>query len=153
MKVRLLWGMSNVSYSKDGDAAIDLKASGKWVIDLDHEKQELDQDSYLIKPNERILVKTGIEVAIPKGCWGNIKGRSGHAFHHGIHVLGGVIDENYRGEVGVILVNLSQKPFEVNKNDRVAQMIISEYKRVKIEYVNELDDTNRNKDGFGSTGK
>ena len=153
MKVRLLWGMSNVSYSKDGDAAIDLRASGKWIINLDHEKQELDQDSYLIKPNERILVKTGIEVAIPMGCWGNIKGRSGNAFHHGIHVLGGVIDETYRGEVGVILVNLSQKPFEVNKNDRVAQMIISEYKRVKIEYVNTLDNTNRNKDGFGSTGK
>lgn len=153
MKVRLLSNIDNVSYSKDGDAAIDLKASGRWVIDLDYEKKELDQNSYLMKPNERILVKTGIEVAIPKGCWGNIKGRSGHAFHNGIHVLGGVIDENYRGEVGVILVNLSQKPFEVNKNDRVAQMIISEYKKVKIEHVKELDNTNRNKDGFGSTGK
>ena len=153
MKVRILSNIDNLSYSKDGDAAIDLRASGKWVIDLDNSKQDLEQNSYSIKPNERVLVKTGIEVAIPKGCWGNIKGRSGHAFHNGIHVLGGVIDENYRGEVGVILVNLSQKPFEVNKNDRVAQMIISEYKRVKIEYVNELDNTNRNKDGFGSTGK
>ena len=153
MKVRILSNIDNLSYSKDGDAAIDLRASGKWVIDLDNSKQDLEQNSYSIKPNKRVLFKTGIEVAIPKGCWGNIKGRSGHAFHNGIHVLGGVIDENYRGEVGVILVNLSQKPFEVNKNDRVAQMIISEYKRVKIEYVNELDNTNRNKDGFGSTGK
>ncbi len=90
---------------------------------------------------------------IPEGHWGNIKDRSGNAFNHGIHVLGGVIDENYRGEIGVILINLSKKDFTINKNDRVAQMIISEYKKVNIEHVQELNETNRNKDGFGSSGK
>ena len=153
LKIKHLSNMDQISYSKEGDAALDLRASNKFVINLDYEKQELEQDFYSIKPNERILVKTGIEVAIPKGCWGNIKDRSGNAFHHGIHVLGGVIDETYRGEIGVILINLSNKDFKVNKNDRIAQMIISEYKKVNIEYVNSLDETNRNKDGFGSTGK
>lgn len=153
LKVKSLISLDNISYSRDGDCAIDLRASGKWIINLDHSKEELEQDSYEIKPNERVLIKTGLQVAIPKGCWGEIKTRSGHAFHNGIHILGGVIDENYRGEIGVILVNLSQKPFQINKNDRVAQMIISEYKKVKVEYVNDLDDTNRNLDGFGSSGK
>ena len=153
LKIKHLSNIDQINYSKEGDAAIDLRASNKFVINLDYEKQELEQDFYSIKPNERILVKTGIEVAIPKGCWGNIKDRSGNAFHHGIHVLGGVIDETYRGEIGVILINLSNKDFKVNKNDRIAQMIISEYKKVNIEYVNSLDETNRNKDGFGSTGK
>lgn len=153
LKVKSLMPLDKISYFREGDAAIDLRASGKWVINLDNEKNELEQDSYEIKPNERIAVRTGVQVAIPKGCWGEIKTRSGHAFNNGIHVLGGVIDENYRGEIGVILVNLSKKPFQINKNDRVAQMIISEYKKVKIEHVDELDETNRNLDGFGSSGK
>ncbi len=153
LKIKSLNGLNNICYSRDGDAALDLRASNKFIINLDHEKKELEQDFYIIKPNERILVKTGIEMAIPKNHWGNIKDRSGNSFHHGIHVLGGVIDENYRGEIGVILINLSNKEFQINKNDRVAQMIISEYKKVEIEYVDSLEETNRNKSGFGSTGK
>jgi len=153
LKVKSLVPLDKVHYSRDGDSAIDLRASGKFIIDLDNTKKDIEQDSYILNPNERILVKTGIEVAMPKGCWGEIKTRSGHAFNHGIHVLGGVIDENYRGEVGVILVNLGKKPLQVNKNDKVAQMIVSEYKKVKVEYVDNLDETNRNKDGFGSSGK
>ena len=153
LKVKSLSNIGKVFYSKDGDAGIDLRASNKFIINLDHDKKEITQDSCIISSGERILVKTGIEVTIPKNCWGNIKDRSGNAFSHGVHVLGGVIDENYRGEIGVILINLSKKPFQINKNDRIAQMIISEYKKVKIEYVNNLDNTIRNKDGFGSTGK
>lgn len=153
LKVKHLNDSDKINYSRDGDAALDLRASSKFVINLDEEKKEIEQDSYSIKPGERVLVKTGIEVAIPEGHWGNIKDRSGNAFNHGVHVLGGVIDENYRGEIGVILVNLSKKDFKINKNDRVAQMIISEYKRVNIEHVQELNETNRNKDGFGSSGK
>lgn len=152
LKVKSNSNIDKINYSRDGDAAVDLRASGKWIIDLDNEKKELEQDYYEIKPNERILIKTGIQVAIPEGCWGEIKTRSGHAFNNGLNVLGGVIDENYRGEIGVILVNHSNNIFKVNKNDRVAQMIISEYKKVKIEYVDELGDTNRNLGGFGSSG-
>ena len=153
LKVKHLNDSDKINYSRDGDAALDLRASSKFVINLDEEKKEIEQDSYSIKPGERILVRTGVEVAIPEGHWGNVKDRSGNAFNHGIHVLGGVIDENYRGEIGVILINLSKKDFKINKNDRVAQMIISEYKRVNVEHVQELNETNRNKDGFGSSGK
>ena len=153
LKVKHLNDLDKINYSRDGDAALDLRASSKFVINLDEEKKEIEQDSYSIKPGERILVRTGVEVAIPEGHWGNIKDRSGNAFNHGVHVLGGVIDENYRGEIGVILINLSKKDFKINKNDRVAQMIISEYKRVNVEHVQELNETNRNKDGFGSSGK
>ena len=153
LKVKHLNDLDKINYSRDGDAALDLRASSKFLINLDEEKKEIEQDSYSIKPGERILVRTGVEVAIPEGHWGNIKDRSGNAFNHGVHVLGGVIDENYRGEIGVILINLSKKDFKINKNDRVAQMIISEYKRVNVEHVQELNETNRNKDGFGSSGK
>ena len=153
LKIKNLNDMDKINYSREGDAAVDLRASGKFIIDLDFNKEEIEKDSYLINPGERILVKTGIQVEIPEGHFGNIKDRSGNAFNHGIHVLGGVIDENYRGEIGVILVNLSKKDFKINKNDRVAQMIISEYKKVNIEHVQELNETNRNKDGFGSSGK
>lgn len=153
IKVKSLSDVDKISYSRDGDAAIDLRASGKWIVDLDNEKKELEQDNYDIKPNERILIKTGLQVAIPKGCWGEIKTRSGHALNNGLNVLGGVIDENYRGEIGVILFNHGNKSFKISKNDRIAQMIISEYKRVKIEHVEELEETNRNISGFGSSGK
>ena len=153
LKIKNLNDMDKINYSREGDAAVDLRASGKFIIDLDFNKEEIEKDSYLINPGERILVKTGIQVAIPEGHFGNIKDRSGNAFNHGIHVLGGVIDEKYRGEIGVILVNLSKKDFKISKNDRIAQMIISEYKKVNIEHVDELNETNRNKDGFGSSGK
>ena len=153
LKIKLLTNLDKINYSREGDAAVDLRASGKFVINLDHNKEEIEKDFYLINPGERILVKTGIQVAMPKDHWGNIKDRSGNAFNHGVHVLGGVIDENYRGEIGVILVNLSKKEFKISKNDRIAQMIISEYKKVNLEYVDELDKTSRNQDGFGSTGK
>ena len=153
LKIKSLNNLDKINYSREGDAAIDLRASGIFVINLDTNKEEILKDSYLINPGERILVKTGIQVEIPKNHWGNIKDRSGNTFHHGVHVLGGVIDENYRGEIGVVLVNLSKKVFQINKNDRIAQMIISEYKKVNIEYVDELNSTNRNHDGFGSSGK
>src|SRR3989338_94912 len=90
-------GLDNVGYVRDGDAAIDLRASGVFVIDLDHEKREIVSDNYEIKPNERVLVKTGIRVAMPSGHYGHIKCISGLAMQHGLGSLAGVIDENYRG--------------------------------------------------------
>ncbi len=145
--------LDNVGYIREGDAAIDLRASGVFVIDLDHEKREIAANEYEIKPNERVLVKTGIKVAMPPGHYGHIKGRSGLAMQHGLGSLAGVIDENYRGEIGVVLVNHGNKPYKLTKNERVAQMIIQEYKRVKVEYVEDLDETNRSVNGFGSSGR
>src|SRR3989344_1207968 len=97
--------LDKVSYGREGDAAIDLRASGNWIINLDNERKEINSNEYELKPNERILIKTGIKVVIPKGNYGHISGRSGLAMKHGLQPLGGIIDENYREEIGVILVN------------------------------------------------
>jgi len=153
LKIKSLEDSVERIFQSEGDAGLDLRVSGNFIIDLDGEKKEVIQDFYEIKPTERILVKTGVAVAIPKGCWGEIKDRSGNALKYGLHILGGVIDETYRGEIGVILINLGSNVYRVNKNDRIAQMIISEYKSVNVEYVNELDNTTRGQGGFGSTGK
>lgn len=144
----------DIGYSRDGDAGIDLRASGIWTVKLDQiENEEINSESYFIEPGERILVKTGIKVAIPKNHYGHIKDRSGLALKNGIHVLAGVIDENYRNEIGVVLINLGSKMYKISKNEKIAQMIIKKYEKMDIEYVNELDETNRNLSGFGSSGK
>ena len=152
LKVKnLVDGLDKISYNKEGDAAIDLRASGNWIIDLDSNKRELIREYYDIMPSERILIKTGIKVAIPQGHYGHIKDRSGLAFKHGLHVLAGVIDENYRDEIGVVLVNLGKNNYKLTKNERIAQMIIKKYEKVGIAYVDELDKTIRD-GGFGSSG-
>src|SRR3989344_5084191 len=143
-------GMPEISYSRDGDAGIDLRASGIWVVKLDQiENEEIKSESYFVESGERILVKTGIKIAIPKNHYGHIKGRSGLALKNGIHILAGVIDENYRNEIGIIIINLGSKMYKDSKNEKIAQMIIKKYEKMDIEYVNELDETNRNLSGFG----
>ena len=154
LKIKAVAGsIEPVKYAKEGDAGIDLRASGKWVVNLDEEKKEIEQQSYELKPMERILVKAGIEIEIPKGFWGNIRDRSGVAFNHGVHALAGVVDESYRGEIGVVILNLGKKNFVMNKNDRIAQMVITPYSAVDIVYEDNLEESNRGKGGFGSTGK
>jgi dUTP pyrophosphatase len=142
-----------IGYAKQGDAGIDLRASGRWVVDLDSDKREIEQETYELKPMERILVKAGIEIEIPNGFWGNIRDRSGIAFNHGIHALAGVVDESYRGEIGVVIVNLGKKNFMISKNDRIAQMVITPYSAVDISYEEELQESQRGRDGFGSSGR
>jgi dUTP pyrophosphatase len=144
--------IENLKYGP-GDAGIDLRASGTFMINLDGEYVEMQADCYEIKPGERIVVKTGIAVHIPQGFWGNIRDRSGLAMKHGLHNLGGVIDENYRGEIGIIVLNTSSKPYTIMKNERVAQMIITPYILPEIEYVHDLDSTTRGSKGFGDSGK
>ena len=150
---RVVDHVEKVSYSKEGDAGIDLRASGRWVVELDSEKKEIEQDSYDLNPSERILIKTGIIAEIPKGFWGNIRDRSGLAFSHGIHILGGVVDETYRGEIGVVVVNSSKNRYMINKNDRIAQMIIVPYAAAEIVHSEDLTETSRGANGFGSSGK
>jgi len=145
--------ISDLDIPKNGNAGIDLKSSGNYIIDLDEDKKEIFTKELILKPNERVLVKTGLQVKIPPYFWGNIRDRSGLALKNAIHTLGGVIDENYRGEIGVILINLGLKDYTIKKNDRIAQMIITPYIPMKFEYVNELDITSRNEGGFGSTGR
>lgn len=112
-----------------------------------------NEDDVLIVPaNSRCLVNTGIAVAVPTGCYGRVAPRSGLALKNGIGIGAGVIDEDYRGEVGVVLFNLNSEPFEVKKGDRIAQFICERIVYPELEEVNELDVTDRGNGGFGSTG-
>ena len=109
-------------------------------------------DVLVIPANSRCLVKTGIAVCVPEGCYGRVAPRSSLALKNGIDILAGVIDEDYTGEVGVILFNLNSEPFEVKKGDRIAQLICERIVYPQLEEVDELASTERGAGGFGSTG-
>ena len=113
------------------------------------------QESISLKPLERTIVKTGLFLELPRGTEAQIRPRSGLAAKKGITVLNapGTIDADYRGEIGVILVNLSQEVFEINDGDRIAQMVIARHERAEWQEVNELSETQRGAGGFGSTGQ
>ena len=106
-------------------------------------------------PLERTLVPTGIFIALPPGLEAQVRPRSGLAAKHGITVLNtpGTIDADYRGEIKVILVNLSNTPFEIVPGERIAQMVVARHERVEWEAVDSLDETARGAGGFGSTGR
>ena len=107
-----------------------------------------------LKPLERTLVKTGLFISLPKGYEAQIRPRSGLAFKNGITVLNtpGTIDADYRGEIGIILVNLSTQEFTINDGDRIAQMVIAKHENAVWQEVDNLDETNRGEGGFGSSG-
>jgi len=108
----------------------------------------------ILQPLERKLVRTGLFVEIPAGYEAQVRPRSGLALKHGITVLNspGTIDADYRGEICVILINLSDKPFTIREGDRIAQMIVARHERVSWNHVDELSDTERGAGGFGHTG-
>ena len=108
----------------------------------------------VLKPLERTLVKTGLFIALPVGYEAQVRPRSGLALKKGISVLNapGTIDADYRGEIGVILVNLSDKAFTINDGERIAQMVIAKHERAEWIPVKTLDQTARGTGGFGSTG-
>ena len=110
-------------------------------------------ESYTLKPLERKLFKTGISVEIPEGHYGRIAPRSGLAYKHGLDVLAGVIDSSYRGEIGVILINLGDKDVYITHGDRIAQLIIETCHHPNMIQVEDLNDSSRAEKGFGSTGK
>jgi dUTP pyrophosphatase len=111
-------------------------------------------ESLMLKPLERILVKTGLFIALEPGYEAQVRPRSGLAFKKGITVLNspGTIDADYRGEIGVILVNLSSENFVVEDGERIAQIVIAKYEQATWKEVDELSKTKRGADGFGSTG-
>uniref|UniRef100_A0A8C9QLB8 Deoxyuridine 5'-triphosphate nucleotidohydrolase n=1 Tax=Spermophilus dauricus TaxID=99837 RepID=A0A8C9QLB8_SPEDA len=108
---------------------------------------------YIVPPMEKALVKTDIQIALPSGCCGRIAPRSGLAAKYFIDVGAGVIDEDYRGNIGVVLFNFGKEKFEVKKGDRIAQLICGRIFYPDIEEVQVLNDTERGSGGFGSTGK
>lgn len=126
-------------YSSTGAAAFDLHAAITYEV---------------IAPGAWLLIKTGLAMEIPEGYGMFITPRSGLALKDGITIVNspGLIDSDYRGEIGIILYNLSEDPFEINKGDRIAQACILKVEKVEFEEVEELSKTNRGTDGFGSTG-
>lgn len=128
------------AYSTPDSAGMDLRASLSEPVEL--------------APMQRALIPTGIYIALPKGYECQIRPRSGLALKHGVTVLNspGTIDADYRGEICVILVNLSDKPFVVNNGERICQMVVTRYNRVEWEHVDSLDETERGAGGFGHTG-
>ena len=108
-----------------------------------------------LAPLERTLVPTGLFIALPPGFEAQVRPRSGLAAKHGVTVLNtpGTIDADYRGEIKVILVNLSSTPFEIVPGERIAQMVVARHERVEWEGTDSLDETERGAGGFGSTGR
>jgi len=120
---------------------------------LDLHAYTSDHFDFVIQPGYRVLIGTGCRFSIPKGYYGRIADRSGNAWKSGLHVLGGVVDSGYSGEVKVILQNLSGEEYIVRHNDKIAQLIIEKIYEGEILEVNDLDQTERNDKGFGSSGK
>ncbi|MBP3839026.1 MAG: dUTP diphosphatase [Prevotella sp.] len=110
--------------------------------------------SIILRPLERRLVPTGLFIALPQGYEAQVRPRSGLALKHGITVLNspGTIDADYRGEVGVVLVNLSNEDFLIEPGERIAQMVVARHEQVEFEPVEELDETERGAGGYGHTG-
>ena len=129
------------AYATEQSAGMDLKANLAEPL--------------VLKPLQRALVPTGLYMALPAGYEAQVRPRSGLAAKHGITVLNtpGTIDADYRGEVKVILVNLSDTPFEIVPGERIAQMVIARHETIEWEEVQQLDATSRGTGGFGSTGR
>ena len=111
-------------------------------------------ESIVLRPLERRLIPTGLFIALPEGYEAQVRPRSGLALKHGLTVLNapGTIDADYRGEIGVVLVNLSDKDFVVNDGERIAQLVIARYEQVELQLVDVLDETERGAGGYGHTG-
>ncbi|CAI9736087.1 5' [Octopus vulgaris] len=107
---------------------------------------------YTVPSKGKLLAKTDLQIALPEGCYGRVAPRSGLALKHFIDVGAGVIDQDYRGNVGVLLFNFSETDFKVNKGDRVAQLVLERIFTAELEECVSLDDTLRGEGGFGSTG-
>ncbi len=111
--------------------------------------------SVVLEPLQRAMIPTGLFVELPEGYELQVRPRSGLAAKHGVTVLNspGTVDADYRGEIKVILVNLSSEPFEIKRGERIAQMVVARHERVEWSVVERLSETERGEGGFGSTGK
>jgi dUTP pyrophosphatase len=130
-----------LAYATDNSAGLDLHANLKDIISLN--------------PLQRVLIPTGLHIELPVGYEAMVRPRSGLALKHGITVLNtpGTIDADYRGEIGVILVNLGNEDYTIKPGDRIAQMVINKYEHITVEVVDKLTETHRGEGGFGHSGK
>lgn len=140
--------MSKIYFKKLHDDAVVPTRGSEFAAGLDLSSVE----SVVIEPGDRAMVATGLAVIIPNGTYLRIAPRSGLAAKHGIDVLAGVVDSDYRGEIKVILANFGREPFAVMPGERIAQAILEKCVIADVETVEELSDTDRGTAGFGSTG-
>lgn len=136
-------GLALPAYETPGSAGMDLRAA-------------VPEDAPItLEPGQRALVPTGLKIALEQGWEAQIRPRSGLALKHGISAPNtpGTIDSDYRGEVGVILINLGQEPFVIRRGERIAQMVIAAVAQATVAEVDSLDETARGAGGFGSTGR
>ena len=136
-------GLALPAYETTGSAGMDLRAAVAEEVPL------------TLAPGARALVPTGLKIALEPGFEAQVRPRSGLALKHGLTCLNtpGTIDSDYRGEVGVILVNLGQEPFVIRRGERIAQMVIARHEQAAVAEVESLDETARGAGGFGSTGR
>lgn len=136
-------GLPPPAYETSGSAGMDLRAAVS------------DDAPVTLAPGARALVPTGLKIALEPGYEAQVRPRSGLALKHGITCLNspGTVDSDYRGEVGVILINHGQEPFVIRRGERIAQMVIARYAQAEVAEVEALDETVRGAGGFGSTGR
>lgn len=136
-------GLALPAYETAGSAGMDLRAA------------VAEDAPVTLAPGARALVPTGLKIALEPGFEAQVRPRSGLALKHGLTCLNtpGTIDSDYRGEVGVILVNLGQEPFVIRRGERIAQMVIARHEQATVAEVDSLDQTARGAGGFGSTGR
>ena len=138
----------NLLVSKLSDIAIIPKRGSLYAAGLDL----YTPTAGIVEPGQRLLVKLDIAIELPQGTFGHILPRSGLALKNGIHIGAGVIDEDYRGNVGVLLFNLGEEPYVFNVGDRIAQLVVKPYTRVNV-FENVLSESERGSGGFGSSGR
>lgn len=136
-------GLQLPAYETSGSAGMDVRAAVP------------EAEPMVLKPGERAMVPTGLSVAIPEGFEIQVRPRSGLAAKHGLTCLNtpGTIDSDYRGEIKVILINLSQEAFTIQRGERIAQLVLAPVTRLAWQEVEALDETARGAGGFGSTGR
>lgn len=144
------------AYAHPGDAGMDLRADFTSPDSILGDKCEWDEvrRKFIIFPGGRAAIPTGIKVALPEGHVLMVCPRSGLALKQGVTVWNspGIVDENFRGEICAILANLSNEPFEISQGDRVAQAVLIKYEPISWKPVDNLEDSDRGENGFGSTG-
>ena len=133
-------GFDLPEYETPGSAGMDVRAARNEPLTL--------------QPGDRALIPTGLRIQLPEGYECQVRSRSGLALKKGVTVLNtpGTVDADYRGEIGIILINLSREPFEIAPGERIAQLVINQYTRIHWEPVERLDETKRGDGGFGHTG-
>lgn len=136
-------GLALPAYETTGSAGMDLRAA------------LAEGEIITLQPGARAIIPTGLKIALEPGYEAQIRPRSGLAFKHGVTCINspGTVDSDYRGEVGVLLINHGQQAFDIQRGERIAQMVIARYEQARLEVVDSLDETVRGEGGFGSTGK